>query len=330
MTGKLLKGGTMKIIRISMVLVAIIFFANEVNAQDYPTKPVKVIIPFSAGSATDTIARELSKKLSELWGQPVVGENLPGKGGTVAASTVAQAPPDGYTLFVHGAFVINPSFYSNLPYDPSKDFTDIVPLARQPLALVVSPSSGIKSVSALIALVKSKPGQLKFGSPGTGSAAHLTALKFILATGINIEHVPYRGGPETVAATNSEKVTFSFLPLAMAKKSSGGGKLLVLGVTSIQRASIMPDVPTIMEAGLAGFEYNHWWGLWGPAGIPSSIVNQIEKDVAKSLVTPELGKLFSKIGAEPMIMSSSEFEKFVHNEMDSVERIVKEAGIKPE
>ena len=319
----------MKIIRISMVLVAIIFFANVVNAQEYPTKPVKIIIPFSAGSGTDIIARELSKKLSELWGQPVVGENIPGKGGTVAANFVAQAPPDGYTLFVHGAFVINPSFYSNLPYDPLKDFTDIAPLVRQPLALVVSPSSGIKSVSALIALVKSKPGQLKFGSPGTGSAAHLTAEKFKLAAGINIEHVPFKGGPETVAGINKREVIFSFLPVAFAKKSVDKGKLITLGVTSLQRTSAMPDVPTIAEEGLAGFEYNHWWGLWGPAGIPSSIVNQIEKDVAKSLVTPELRKLFSRIGAEPMSMSSSEFAKFVRNKMNSVERIAKKAGIKP-
>ena len=321
----------MKIIHIPMLLVAIVCFTTMAAAQDYPTKPVKVIIPFSAGSATDTIARGVSKQLSKMWGQPVVGENIPGKGGTVAASAVAQAPADGYTLFVHSsAYAINPSLNSNLPYDPSKDFTDIAPLVRQPLALVVGPSSGIKSVSALIALVKSKPGQLKFGSPGTGSAAHLTAEKFKLVAGINIEHAPFKGGPETVAATNAGKVVFSFLPLAMAKKSANKGKLKVLGVTSVQRASAMPEVPTIAEEGLAGFEYNHWWGLWGPAGIPPSIVNQIEKDVAKSLVTPELGKLFSKIGAEPMIMSSSEFEKFVRNEMDSVERIVKEAGIKPE
>ena len=320
----------MKIISKLMVLVAILCFATETNAQDYPTKPVKVIIPFSAGSATDIIARGVSKELSEMWGQAVVGENLPGKGGTVAASAVAQAPPDGYTLFVHAAYVINPSFYSNLPYDPSKDFTDIVPLVRQPLALIVGPSSGIKTVSALIALVKSKPGQLKFGSPGTGSAAHLTAEKFRLETGINIEHVPFKGGPETVAATNGEKVTFSFLPVAIAKKSADKGKLVVLGVTSVQRASTMPEVPTIAEEGLAGFEYNHWWGLWAPAGIPASIVDKIEKDVARSLATPELRKLFSKIGAEPMNMTSTEFAKFVHNEMESVARIVKEAGIKPE
>ena len=314
-----------------MVLIAIMCFMAKVEAQDYPTKPVKVIIPFSAGSATEIIARGVSKQLSELWGQPVVGENLSGKGGTVAASVVAQAPPDGYTLFMHSsAYVINPSLNSNLPYNPSRDFTDIAPLVRQPLALVVDPSSGIKSVSALIALVKSKPGQLKFGSPGTGSAAHLTAEKFRLATGINIEHVPFKGGPETVAAINAREVIFSFLPMAFAKKSVGKGKLLVLGVTSMQRSSAMPTVPTIAEEGLAGFEYNHWWGLWGPADIPANVVDKIEKDVALSLATPELRKLFSKIGAEPMSMTSAEFAKFVRNEMESVARIAQEAGIKPE
>lgn len=321
----------MKIINIAMVLVAVMCFTTMAVAQDYPTKPVKVIIPFSAGSATDIIARGVSKELSGMWGQPVVGENLPGKGGTVAASAVAQAPPDGYTLFVHSsAYAINPSLNSNLPYDPLKDFADITPLVRQPLALVVDPSSGIKSVSALIAFVKSKSGQLKFGSPGTGSAAHLTAEKFRLATGINIEHVPFKGGPETVAAINAKGVTFSFLPMAFAKKSVGKGKLVALGVTSTQRSSAMPAVPTIAEEGLAGFEYNHWWGLWAPAAIPASIVDKIEKDVVRSFGTPELRKLLSKIGAEPMNMTSAEFAKFVRNEMESVERIVKEAGIKPE
>jgi len=160
----------MKIIRILMVFAAIMCLTINAGAQDYPTKPVKVIIPFSVGSATDVIARGVSKKLSEIWGVPVKAENLPGKGGTIAASAVAKAPPDGCTLFVHGAFAINPFFHSNLPYDPLKDFTDIAPLVRQPLALVVSPSASIKSVSELIAVAKSKPGQLKFGSPGTGSA----------------------------------------------------------------------------------------------------------------------------------------------------------------
>jgi len=317
-------------ITIIMVFATTMCLTINAGAQDYPTKPVKIIIPFSAGSATDTIARAVSKKLSEIWGQPVVAENLPGKGGTIGASAVAKAPPDGYTLFVYGAFAISPSFHSNLSYDPLKDFTDIAPLARQPLVLVVGPSVGIKSVSDLIAVAKSKPGQLKFGSPGTGSAAHLTAEKFRLVVGINMGHVPYKGGPETVAATNAGDVIFSFLPMALAKKSVKKGKLLALGVTSVKRSRAMPEVPTIVEAGLAGFEFSLWWGLWAPAAIPISVVDKIEKDVARSLATPELRKLFSKLGAEPMNMTSAEFTKFVRSEMESVARTVKETGIKPQ
>jgi tripartite-type tricarboxylate transporter receptor subunit TctC len=304
------------------------FLTINAGAQDYPTKPVKVIIPFSTGSATDTIARAVSKKLSEMWGQSVVAENVPGKGGTIGASAVAKAPPDGYTLFVYGAFAISPYFHSNLPYDPLKDFTDIAPLVRQPLVLVVGPSVGIKSVSGLIGVAKSKPGQLKFGSPGTGSAAHLTAEKFRLMADINMKHVPYKGGPETVAATNAGDVIFSFLPMALAKKSVKKGKLLALAVTSAQRSRAMPEVPTIAETGLDGFEFTIWWGLWAPAAIPTSIVDKIEKDVARSLATPELKKLFSKLGAEPMSMTSTEFTKFVRREMESVARTIKETGIK--
>jgi tripartite-type tricarboxylate transporter receptor subunit TctC len=320
---------SLRMITIIMVFATTLCLTINAGAQDYPTKPVKVIVPFSAGSATDTIARAVSKKLSEIWGQPVVTENVPGKGGTIGASAVAKAPSDGYTLFVYGAFAISPFFHSNLPYDPLKDFTDIAPLVRQPLVLVVGPSVGIKSMSGLIAVAKSKPGQLKFGSPGTGSAAHLTAEKFRLVAGINMGHVPYKGGPETVKATNAGDVIFSFLPMALAKKTVKKGKLLALGVTSMQRSRAMPEVPTIAEAGLAGFEFSLWWGLWAPAAIPISVVDKIEKDVARSLATSELRKLFSKLGAEPMNMTSPEFAKFVRSEMESVARTVKEAGIKP-
>jgi tripartite-type tricarboxylate transporter receptor subunit TctC len=319
---------SIRMITIMMVFATTMFLTINAGAQDYPTKPVKVIIPFSTGSATDTIARAVSKKLSEMWGQSVVAENVPGKGGTIGASAVAKAPPDGYTLFVYGAFAISPYFHSNLPYDPLKDFTDIAPLVRQPLVLVVGPSVGIKSVSGLIGVAKSKPGQLKFGSPGTGSAAHLTAEKFRLMADINMKHVPYKGGPETVAATNAGDVIFSFLPMALAKKSVKKGKLLALAVTSAQRSRAMPEVPTIAETGLDGFEFTIWWGLWAPAAIPTSIVDKIEKDVARSLATPELKKLFSKLGAEPMSMTSTEFTKFVRREMESVARTIKETGIK--
>jgi len=320
----------MKVISIAMIIFSIVWCGDVSSAEDYPNKPVKIIIPFSEGSATDIIARQLGKELSKLWGQPVIGENLHGKGGTVAAGIVAKAPPDGYLLFIHGAFTINPFFYDNLPYNPLKDFTDIAPLARQPLALVVGSTSKITSVSALIAEAKAKPGELKYGSPGTGSAAHLTAEKFKIMAGIRMDHLPFKGGPETVAATNAGQVVFSFLPFTFAKKSADAGKLKVLGITSIQRASSMPEVPTIMEEGLAGFEYNHWWGLWAPAKLPANVLEKIEKGVTRSLNTPELHKQFMNIGAEPMHMNSDEFTKFVRSEMISIENIAREAGIKPE
>ena len=317
----------MKIINILMIFIAIMCLTTDVGAKSYPMRAVKVIIPFSEGSGTDLLARGVSKKLSEIWGHPVVAENIPGKGGTIAASIVAKAQPDGYTLFVHGAFAINPSFFKNLPYDPIKDFTDIVPLARQPLALVVSKISDINSVSDLIALAKSKPRQLKFGSPGIGSAAHLTAEKFRLTAGIDMEHIPYNGGPETIAGLKAGDVIFSFLPLSFAKKSMKNNGLFILGVTSVQRTNVMPEVPTIAEVGLSGFEYNHWWGLWGPAGLPISIVKKIETDVASSLSTPELKKILLKLGVEPINMTSDEFEIFVRGEMEAVARTVKEAGL---
>lgn len=314
--------------KILVLFVICLNITSNVFAQEYPVKPVMVIIPFSEGSATDIIAREVSKKLSEIWDQTVECKNLPGEGGTIAARAVAHELPDGYTIFVHSsAFAINPSINSNLLYDPLKDFTAVTPIVKQPLALVVDPSSGINSLSGLIALVKSKQNKLKFGSPGTGSAAHLTAEKFKLFVGLDMEHVPFKGGPETVSAINKGTVIFSFLPVAFAKKSIEQGKLKALGVTSIHRSSVMPNVPTIVEEGINGFEYNHWWGIWTPAGISPSISKKIEKDVAIALKTPELRDLFKEIGADPMEMSSEEFSKFVHSEIESMKIIVQEARI---
>ena len=319
----------MKLISIIVTFTTLIYFTINAVAQDYPTKPVKIIIPFSQGSITDIIARGVSKQLAGLWKQSVLTENLLGKGGTIAASFIAKEQPDGYTLFVHGAFTINPSFYRNLSYEPLKDFTHITPLARQPLALVVNPTADIKTLSDLIAVAKSKPRQINFGSPGTGSGAHLIAEKFRLAAGIDMGHTPYNGGPEVIKAINVGHIIFSFLPLGIAKKFAAKGKLRVVGVTSVQRTSAMPEVATISEAGLTGFEYNHWWGLWGPADIPRNIVHKIHKDVARSLATPELRKLFSKIGVAPMNMTSTEFSQFVHSEMKSVAKIIATTGIKP-
>jgi tripartite-type tricarboxylate transporter receptor subunit TctC len=314
----------MRITRILLILATAICFTITAGAQDYPAKPVKIIIPFTAGSATDFVGRTVAKKLSEIWGQPVEVENHPGAGGTVGADVVAKAPADGYTLLEHSsAYAVSTSLYKNLPYDPTKDFIDIAPLASQPLALVVGTSSGLKSVAEVIAKAKANPGEIKFGSSGIGSAAHLAAEQFNIEAGIKVVHVPYKGGPETIAAIKDGTVAYSFLPLALASKEG----LKALGVTSSERSSAIPDVPTIAETGLAGFESTVWWGMWAPAGIPDSIADKLEKDIAQALAAPEVIEQFKSKKLEPMSMTSAEFKKFVRKETENVARIVKEAGI---
>ena len=312
-----------------MVLASVMCFTVSAGAQDYPTKPVQLIIPFTAGSATDFVGRTVGQELSKMWDQPVMFDNRPGAGGTVGAGMVAKAAADGYTLLISAAYVASPALYSKLPYDPLKDFIDITPLAKQPMVLLVGSSSGITSASQVVELAKSKPGEIKFASPGTGSIAHLAAEKFNSTAGIDVVHVPYKGGPETVAATANGSATYSFLPLALARKVVRAGKLHALAVTSTERASAMPDVPTVAEAGFAGAESTIWWGIWASAGTPVDIVKKLEKDIASALTAPEVLDQFKKRALEPMSMTSAEFTRFVHNEMESVAHIVKEAGIKP-
>lgn len=314
----------MRFTRIVLILATAICFTLPAFAQDYPAKPVKVIIPFTAGSATDFVGRTISKKLSDMWGQSVEAENHPGAGGTVGASVVAKAPADGYTLLEYSsAFAVSAVLYKNLSYDPTKDFIDIAPLASQPLVLVVSASSELKYVSDLIAKAKANPGDIKFGSPGVGSAAHLAAEQFNIAAGIKAVHVPYKGGPETISAIKDSTVAYSFLPLALGLKEG----LKALAVTSSERSSAVPDVPTIAESGLAGFESTVWWGIWAPAGIPDSVADKLEKDIAQALASPEVIEQFMSKKLDVMTMTPAEFKKFVRKEIGNVELIVKEAGI---
>ncbi len=314
-----------------LLLVFTIAMALAVSAvaQDYPMKPVQLIIPFTAGSATDFVGRTVGKQLSDMWGQPVVVKNHPGAGGADGAGVVAKAPADGYTLLVSAAYVASPALYAKLPYDPLTDFVDVAPVAGQCLVLVVGSSSGVKKVSEVITEAKARPGEIKFGSPGTGSIAHLTAEKFNSVAGIEVVHIPYKGGPETVAAIKEGQVTYAFLPLALAKKGVKAGRLRALGVTSAERASAMPNVPTIAEAGLPGFESAIWWGVWAPSGLPASTTDKLEKSIARAVAAPEVLKQFKKRGLEPMSMSLEEFASFVRDEMEAVAGIVKEAGIKP-
>jgi|LGVE01.1.fsa_nt_gb tripartite-type tricarboxylate transporter receptor subunit TctC len=319
----------MKITKILLFFSCVMCLAVNASAQDYPSKPVQLIVPFTAGSATDFVGRTVGQELSKIWGQPVTFNNRPGAGGTVGADVVAKAPADGYTLLISAAYVASPALYAKLPYNPLKDFVDIAPLARQPMALVVSSSSGVQSVTEVINTAKAASKEIKFGSPGTGSIAHLAGEKFKSAAGINVVHVSCKGGPGTITATEKGSVTYSFLPIALALKGVKAGKLRALGVTSAERVSAMPDVPTISESGIAGSESTIWWGIWAPAGISGNIADKLEKDIKSALAASEVRKQFKKRSLEPMSMTSAEFSKFVNAEMKSVANIVKEAGITP-
>jgi len=321
----------MRFSRMVMVFCIVACFAAGAFAQDYPTKPVKVIVPFTAGSATDIIARAVSNKLSGLWGQPVVVENLAAAGIPAGTDAAAKAPKDGYTLLITGStYAVLPVLYAKLPFDPLKDFIDIAFLASQPFVLVTSPSSGLKTVSELIAAAKAKPGQLKYGAAGTGSGNHFAAERFNMEAGIKAVYIEYKGGPEVNAATVAGQITYWFAPLAIALKPVQEGKLIALGVTSSKRNDKLPSVPTIAEAGIAGYEESNWWGIWAPAGIPARVADKLAKDVARAISSPDLRGEFAKLGFEPMSMTSAEFASFVRSEMESAARIAKAAGIKPQ
>ena len=298
-------------------------------AQGYPNKPVHVIVAFTAGSATDILARTYGQKLSEMWGQPVVVENRPGAGGTIGEAVVARTPGDGYTLLVNSAAqAYNPSIYPNLSFDTTKDFADIAALGGQPNVLVVAPSLGVKTLGELIGLAKQKPGQLNFASAGTGSGTHINGEKFKLAAGIDVVHVPYKGSPEALTDTIAGRVTYYFAPISAALPFVREGKLVPLAVSTAKRSSALPNVPTVAESGVPGFDYSLWVGLFAPAGTPPEVIDKIARDVRAASQSSDVKERFTALGAEPMPMTPQEFTKFVQTEIDESAKVIKAAGIK--
>jgi len=299
------------------------------QAQDYPTKPVKIVVPFTAGSATDILARTFGQKLNEMWNQTVVIENRPGAGGTIGANAVAKSPPDGTTLMVHSSgHAVNAFIYPTLPYDTQKDFIAVAPLGGQPNVLVVAPASGYKSVADLLADARKRPGQINFGSAGIGSGTHFNAEKFKLAAGIDVVHVPYKGTPEALTDTLSGRVQYFFSPISAALPMLRDGRLVALAVSSAKRSGALPQVPTVAESGLAGFDYNLWVGVFAPAGTPADVVDKIGRSVGRALEAADVKERMATLGAEPMPMTPAEFDKFVRAEMDDAAKVVKAAGIK--
>ena len=298
-------------------------------AQAYPSKPVKIIVPFTPGSATDIMARTVGQKLGDAWKQTVTVENRPGAGGTIGAGQVAKSPPDGTTLMVHSAAQsVNPFIYPALHYDTLKDFVQVAMIAGQPNVLVTGPATGYKSVADLVADAKKKPGALSFGSAGIGSGTHFNAEKFKLAAGIDVLHVPYKGTPEALNDTMAGRIAYFFSPISAAAPLVRDGRLVALAVSSSRRSSVLPNAPTVAESGLPGFDYNLWIGMWAPAGTPADVVDKINRDVAHLLAEPDVKERLASLGAEPMPMSPAEFDKFMRAEMDDAAKVVKAAGIK--
>lgn len=305
--------------------------ASQAGAQGYPTKPVHAIISFTPGSATDIVGRTVMQKVSEYWGQPVVAENRAGAGGSIGTAVVAKAAPDGYTLLIDSSgHSITPAMYAALPYDITKDFIDVAAFASQPNVLVVAPNSSIKSVADLIAQAKANPGKINFGSAGVGSGTHLNLEKFKLMTGINVTHVPYKGTPDVLTDIIGGRTDCYFAPISAAMAFIKDGRVRALAVSTAKRSSQLPDVPTIAEAGVPGFEFSLWFGVWAPAGTPADIVDKISKDVNRALADPGVRDRLAKLGNDPLTMEPAEFAKFVLAEAADYAKVVKAAGIKPQ
>jgi tripartite-type tricarboxylate transporter receptor subunit TctC len=314
-----------------LLIAALALVASQAFAQNYPTKPVRLFIAFTPGSSTDIIGRAVAAKLSEIWGQPVIAENRAGAGGSIGSAAMLREPPDGYTLLANSsAHVANPSIYASLPYDTVKDFANIAPLAGGPNVLIAGTGVGWKSFADFIAAAKAKPGSLNFSSAGIGSGTHFNLEKLKMMAGIDVAHVPYKGTPEAIADTIAGRVCCYFAPINAALPHVGGGKAVALAVTSAQRSPLLPNVPTIAESGVPGFDYTLWVGLWGHAALPPALVSKINADVRKALGSSDLKERLTRLGTLPADMSSEEFARYVRREIEDTAKVLKAAGIKPQ
>ena len=303
---------------------------TAVTAQNYPTKPLRIIVPFPPAGSNDIVARAVATPLGERLGKQVIVDNRPGAGAVVGTELAASAPKDGHTLLIVSlTHAINPWLYK-LPYDPIKGFAPITMIASGPMVLTVNPGLEAKSVNELIALAKAKPGQLQYASAGVGTLTHLSAELFKLAAGVEMLHVPFRGGgPANIDLIGGHtKVMFNNVPTAMPHIRSS--KLRALGVGGAKRISVLPDVPTIAESGVPGYEASNWWGILAPAGTPATIVERLHKEITAIQNSPDVQKQLEAEGAEVVHMSSAEFGSFLVKEMNKWERVVKTANIKAE
>jgi tripartite-type tricarboxylate transporter receptor subunit TctC len=301
------------------------------NAAQYPVRPIRVIVPFAPGGATDILARVTGKRLSEVWGQSVIIDNRPGAGGTLGANLAAKANPDGYTLLMgtnatHG---IAPSLYTSLPYDAIKDFAPITLVAIVPQVVIVNPALPVKNIKELIALAKEKPGALNFGSAGQGTPGHLGMELFKMLTGTQMVHVAYQGGAPGLAAVAGGQVQFMADNMNSALPFIQAGRVRAIGITSLKRSGALPDMPTIAEQGVAGFDSGSWFGMFAPAGTAPAIVAKLHAETVKTLQLPEVKQTLAQQGAEVGANTPAQFTELIRSDIVRWGKVVKAAGVKP-
>jgi len=301
-----------------------------VSAEDYPTRTVRIIVPQSAGGATDTFARAIGQKLSERWKQPVVIENRVGAGGVIGTEAVAKAPADGYTLLVtyEGSQAINPSLYENLPFDSVRDFEPIATIAVTPFLLIVGPQTKAATFQEYLALARANPDKLNYGSAGNGSVNHLLGEMLKVEADIRITHVPYKGAPQAISDVIGGHLDSAFASAPSVIAAVQQGLVRALAVSSGQRVAISPETPTIRESGVNDFDVNPWWGIFGPAGLSPSVVAKINSDVAEILRTPDFQEVLAKQGATSLTSSPEEFGKLLKKDIEKWAKTVKAAGVK--
>jgi tripartite-type tricarboxylate transporter receptor subunit TctC len=300
---------------------------GSAQSQTYPTKPVRFVVGFPAGGATDVVARTISQKLGESLGQPVLVDNRGGAASNIGAELVATSPKDGHTIFMGTVSTsINPSLYKKLAYDPLRDFTPVSRVSSTPFLFVVHPSLPARSVKEFIAIAKSKPGELNFGSAGSGSGGHLFVEMFGSMAHVKLMHVPYKGAAPATTATLSGETIFMFDNIVTTLPLAKAGKLRALAVTTATRSAAAPDMPTIAEAGVPGYDANAWFGVFAPAGTPQPIINRLNTDIVKIVKLPEMHDRFLALGAEPVGSTAEEFAAFFRNEVAKWAKVVKASG----
>lgn len=306
-------------------------WAGTAGAQEFPSKPIRFIVPFGAGSATDALARIIGQRMTEMWGPQVIVENRPGAGSVVGTGVVAKSAPDGYTLLmVSASHAINSTLYPKLPFDPVRDFAGVTPVALIPNLLIVHPALPVKSVKELVALARAKPGAINYTSAGIGAASHLNGELFRSAAGIDIVHVPFKGFADAVTEILAGRLEMTFAPAILATPHLASRRVRALAVSTTTRSATFPDLPTMAEAGVKDCAFDPWFGVLVVAGTPKPIVEKLSTGIGKIVQAPDVKKQFQNQGAEPVSMTPDEFDKYLRAEVAKLGRLVKLSGAKAE